>query len=113
MVLILLYLNYLELSLFIKMKIMHVRQALDPFQYYRIFKIFEKFINFRLIEYLLDHHVICKHQFGLQKSFSTSDAIVEYLDCVYDTIHNKKRNVTKYFVIFLYKLANASIDKLS
>ena len=51
-------------------------------------KVFEKLVYFRLNAFLDSHNVICRHQFGFRKGLSTSDAIVEYLDCAYNAINN-------------------------
>ena len=51
-----------------------------------ISKIFEKLMCKRLNQFLTEHRIICKHQFGFRTGLSTSDAIVEFLDGVYDAL---------------------------
>ena len=37
-------------------------------------------------QFFTEHRIICKHQFGFRTGLSTSDAIVEFLDGVYDAL---------------------------
>ena len=48
-------------------------------------KIFEKLVHKRLVKFIDKYEIINKNQFGFQKSKSTSDAILEFLDNVYDS----------------------------
>ena len=37
-------------------------------------------------QFFTEHRIICKYQFGFRTGLSTSDAIVEFLDGVYDVL---------------------------
>ena len=52
-------------------------------------KLFERLMYKRLISFLNNNDIICKHQFGFKVGCSTSDAIVEFLDCIYTALNNK------------------------
>ena len=62
-----------------------------------ISKVFEKLMYIRISCFLTDNDILCSHQFGFRSGLSTSDAIVEYLDCVYKSID--RNNV--FFTLFL------------
>ena len=53
-------------------------------------KIFERLMCKRLTTFVNDNNIICKHQFGFQVGYSTSDAILEFLDHVYTALNEKK-----------------------
>ena len=56
-------------------------------------KVFERLMHVRLISFLNDNGVICRHQFGFQTGYCTSDAIAEFLDYIYTAI-----NETRYII---------------
>jgi len=53
-------------------------------------KIFEKLMFLRLNDFISEYNLISSHQFGFRKSASTSDAISEFLDSVYDSLSARK-----------------------
>ena len=57
-------------------------------------KVFEKLMHKRLYNYLVKNNILCKHQFGFRAGLSTTDAVVEFLDVVYDCINKNKAIIT-------------------
>ena len=53
-------------------------------------KIFEKLMYIRVQSFLSLESIISPHQFGFRPKFSTSDAIVEYLDNVYEALDRRE-----------------------
>jgi len=53
-------------------------------------KVFEKLMYKRLMSYLCSNSVICNNQFGFRRGFNTSDAFVELLDNLYESLNKKK-----------------------
>ena len=51
-------------------------------------KIFEKLMCVRLKLYFESRNLITKNQFGFRANYSTSDAIVQYLDCCYNALNS-------------------------
>lgn len=49
-------------------------------------KIFEKLIRLRLVEYLDNQNIICKHQFGFRSRCDTADAVLEFSDACYNAL---------------------------
>lgn len=45
-----------------------------------IAKIFEKLMYVRMISFISNHDLLCKHQFGFRKGINTADAILQYID---------------------------------
>ena len=74
-------------------------------------KIFEKLMYSRLFNFINEQNIICRHQFGFRSGLCTSDAIVEYLDHVYDAINNNKKCVT-IFLDFSRAFDTVNIDVL-
>ena len=44
----------------------------------------------RLLFFLENHNIIVDHQFGFRKGISTSDAVVEFIDHISDSLNSKK-----------------------
>ena len=44
----------------------------------------------RLVIFLENHNIIVNHQFGFRKGISTSDAVVEFVDHISDSLNSKK-----------------------
>ena len=53
-------------------------------------KIFEKCIHIRLVNFLSQNKILSSNQFGYQVGINTTDAILDLLDKVYDSLNNKK-----------------------
>lgn len=53
-------------------------------------KIFEKLMFVRINNFFNVNNVICKHQFGFRKGYSTADALLEFLDSVYLTLDQSR-----------------------
>jgi len=53
-------------------------------------KIFEKLMFSRLNSFLKGHNILCNNQFGFRKNNCTSDAILEFVDHVITSLHNRK-----------------------
>ena len=51
-------------------------------------KLFEKLMYKRLISFLSMNEVLVDNQFGFRKGFSTSDAIVQFLDSIYNDLNS-------------------------
>jgi len=52
-------------------------------------KVFERLMYMRLMSYLNSNNLICAHQFGFRQNFSTSDAVVELVDSIYQSLDRK------------------------
>ena len=59
-------------------------------------KIFEKLMCARLDSYLKSNNILCTNQFGFCKNSNTSDAIIEFLDCVYSSLDSKQSTIAVY-----------------
>jgi len=57
-------------------------------------KIFEKVMYKQFMSFVKSNNILNPNQFGFQKSSSTSDAIVEYLDNLYQTLNFRKSAVS-------------------
>ena len=53
-------------------------------------KIFEKLMYVRLIQFLKTNNILCRTQFGFQQNSSTGDAMLEFLDYVYNSLNEGK-----------------------
>ena len=53
-------------------------------------KIFEKLMHKRLSQFLSSNKIIVSHQFGFRPSSSTGDAVLEFLDRVYELLNGGK-----------------------
>ena len=60
-------------------------------------KIFERCIAKRLLNFLKSASIISPHQFGFQKHKSTSDALLDFVDYIYDSL-NGRENTLNIFV---------------
>ena len=49
-----------------------------------------------IICFISTFDITCRHQFCFRSGLNMSDAILEYLDCAYDTINNSKLFLTKF-----------------
>ena len=67
-----------------------------------ISKIFEKLMYARLNRFLSFSDILVKHQFGFRQNRSTSDAIIEFLDHVYNTI-----NASEFLIAVFLDLSKA------
>jgi len=52
-------------------------------------KIFEKLMYSQLIGFINNNDILCCNQFGFRKNCNTSDAIVEFLDSIYQTLDSR------------------------
>jgi len=52
-------------------------------------KVFEKLMYKRLVSFLSDNDILSNNQFGFRKSRSTSDAVIEWLNNVYESFDNR------------------------
>ena len=68
-----------------------------------ISKIFEKLMYKRKNQFLSEHRIICKHQFGFRTGHSTSDAIIEFIDGVYDAL-DRGNALILYFQVSVARL---------
>ena len=59
-------------------------------------KMFEKLMCARLDSYLKSNSILCTNQFGFSKNSNTSDAIIEFLDCVYSSLDKKQSTLAVY-----------------
>lgn len=57
-------------------------------------KIFEKIMSTRLLEYLNTNSLLTEHQYGFRPRYSTELAIQQLCQHIYDTIDNKKFQIT-------------------
>ena len=53
-------------------------------------KIFEKLMYIRLMQFLKMNNILCKTQFGFQQNSSTGDAMLEFLDYIYNSLNDGK-----------------------
>ena len=53
-------------------------------------KIFEKLMYSRLIDFIKYNNILCSNQFGFQQGTSTGDAVLEFLDDIYDSLNYGK-----------------------
>ena len=58
-------------------------------------KIFEKLMSKRLYSYLNKYKILFSSQFGFRTGSSTTDAIIQYLDSAYKTLHFKSFRIFK------------------
>jgi len=59
-----------------------------------ISKIFEKLMYKQLIGFIKSHRILSDNQFGFRESSSTSDAVLEFLDNIYNNLNNKHSIIT-------------------
>ena len=59
-------------------------------------KIFEKLVHKRLISFISKYNLIKPNQFGFQTNKSTSDAIVDFLENIYDSFNEHKHYLSIY-----------------
>ena len=59
-------------------------------------KIFEKLVHKRLIKFITKYNLLNKNQFGFLKNRNTSDAILEFLDNLYDSLNNDEYHLAIY-----------------
>jgi len=62
-------------------------------------KIFERLMHRQLIAFIKSNSILSPSQFGFQKNMCTSDAIVEYLDALYQAL-NLRKSVVSVFLDF-------------
>lgn len=53
-------------------------------------KIFEKCMYVRLLNFLTKYNVLSKYQFGFQRSKNTSDALLNFVEHIYNNLNDKK-----------------------
>ena len=53
-------------------------------------KIIEKLMHKRVMNFLIDHKILYKKQFGFQKNFSTAHAVIKLIEDIEKAIDNKK-----------------------
>ena len=59
-------------------------------------KIFEKLVHKRMVSFISRYNIIKPNQFGFQSNKSTSDAILDFLQNIYDSFNNNKRYLSIY-----------------
>ena len=59
-------------------------------------KIFEKLVHKRMVSFISKYNIIKPNQFGFQSNKSTSDAILEFLENIYDSFNNNKHYLSIY-----------------
>ena len=59
-------------------------------------KIFEKLVHKRLSKFISKYNLINDNQFGFLKNKNTSDAILEFLDNLYDSLNNNQLHLALY-----------------
>ena len=59
-------------------------------------KIFEKLVHKRISKFISKYKLINDNQFGFQKNKNTSDAILEFLDNIYDSLNNNQHHLAIY-----------------
>ena len=59
-------------------------------------KIFEKLLCAWLDSYLKSNNILFSNQFGFRKNSNTSDAINEFLDYFYSSLHSKQSTIAVY-----------------
>jgi len=52
-------------------------------------KIFEKLMLLKLSSFIRENNILCDNQFGFREGNSTSDALLEFLDLAYNSLHMK------------------------
>ena len=52
-------------------------------------KIFEKLMCKRLTQFLKLNNILSRHQFGFQQGSNTSDAVLEFLDQIYNELDER------------------------
>ena len=62
-------------------------------------KIFEKLVHTRLSKFISKYNLINDNQFGFQKNKNSSDAILEFLDNLYDSLNNDQHHLAIYLDI--------------
>ena len=55
-----------------------------------VFKILERLMYNRLYKYLKENNILYKQQFGFQSGYSTSDAIVQLVDKMFDSFEKEQ-----------------------
>ena len=53
-------------------------------------KIFERYIYNRIVSFINKHKVLISFQFGFQKGKSTTDALLNVIECMYEKLNNNK-----------------------
>ena len=59
-------------------------------------KIFEKLVHKRMVSFISKYNIIKPNQFGFQSNKSTSDAILDFLENIYDSFNNNKHYLSIY-----------------
>ena len=59
-----------------------------------ISKIIEKVINNRMVDFLDDHEILSKTQFGFRKNMGTETALMHYIDHLQNELNNKKHAIS-------------------
>ena len=59
-------------------------------------KLFERLMYKRLISFINANNLICGHQFGFRMGYCTNDAVIEFLDYIYNALNNKMNVITVY-----------------
>ena len=59
-----------------------------------ISKIIEKVINNRMVDFLDDHEILSKTQFGFRKNMGTETALMHYIDHIQNELNNKKHAIS-------------------
>ena len=59
-------------------------------------KVFEKLVHIRMTKFIDKFNLVNQNQFGFRKNKNTSDAILEFLDNVYDSFNNSEQLLAIY-----------------
>ena len=60
-------------------------------------KVFEKILKSRIVSFMEKNNVLSDRQFGFRKNLSAEDALLDFLELVYNNI-NEKRKVAAIFI---------------
>ncbi len=52
-------------------------------------KVFERAVHNQLNEYLTEHQILCKQQYGFRQNHSTITAIVDVTDFIYENMDKR------------------------
>ena len=82
-----------------------------------ISKIIEKVINNRMVDFLDDHEILSKTQFGFRKNMGTETALMHYIDHLQNELNDKKHaisifmDLSKAFDVINHKIPETKLKK--
>ena len=77
------------------MKILNCLQTIDQSPFFQVFPKYcpERLMYNRLYNFLADHNIISKKQYGFRENYSTYMAIIDLVDKISSNIDNKKHSI--------------------